>query len=325
MLKIRKSTAVVLKLILAILLFYLIYCQVFSRSNINEIYAEFINNLSKDRLYYLVICILLMPLNWLLESLKWRSLVKEFQVLSLGKSYRAILAGLSVGIITPQRVGEYGGRVLLLDEENRVKGILATFICSLAQNGVNVIFGIIGVFFLNKELDLVSEYWIILLVIGVLLTICLFYILYRNTKSLKSLVRKHVKIKWLREGIFKLAYLKEINLTLHLEVLMYATMRFGVYLLQYILILWFFGIDMSLFQGFSGVSSIYLIQSGIPLPPIVDVAARAELAYLIWGVYSENVLGILSATYGLWIINLILPSLLGLFYLIKMNLSNTGD
>ena len=95
--------------------------------------------------------------------------------------------------------------------------------------------------------------------------------------------------------------------------------------MQYIFILWFFGIDMSLFEGFSGVSSIYLIQSGIPLPPIVDVAARAELAYLIWGIYSENVLGILSATYGLWIINLILPSLLGLFYVIKMNLSTSSD
>ena len=325
MLKIRKRTAVLLKITLAILVFYLIYKQVISRSNIEEIQSEFSDNLKRDNLHYLILCLLLMPLNWFLESIKWRSLVMEFQELSFIESFKAIMAGLSVGVITPQRIGEYGGRVLVLDSQNRVKGILATFLCSLAQNGVNVVFGIIGIFFLNKRLDLVSEYWIIFLVISVLAVTSLLYVMYRNTSIVKRVVQKYIKVKWLRDGIYKLVYLKEISVSLHFKVLLYSILRFAVYLMQYIFILWFFGIDMSLFEGFTGVSSIYLIQSGIPLPPIVDVAARAELAYLIWGMYSENVLGILSATYGLWIINLILPSLLGLFYVIKMNLSNSSD
>lgn len=321
--KIGKNVVLISKLLLAGLVFYMLYRQIIISSDLDKIKEEFFANFTKERFWFLFLCLVLMPVNWFLESLKWKSLVNEFQKLETFQAIRAILCGLTVGIVTPQRIGEYGGRVLILKSENRISGILATFLCSLTQNIVNVFFGIIGIYFLNKRLDLVSEFWIISLVSGILVVLLFLYIIYRNTDVFKNFIERYVKLKWLREGLYKLSYLKTISLRLHLKVLGFSIIRFAVYVFQYILILWFFGLGISFFEGTTGVSSIYLIQSGIPLPPILDVAARAELAYLIWGVYSENVLAILSATYSLWVINLIIPSLVGLFYVIRMNDNKT--
>jgi hypothetical protein len=325
MFKIDKRVVIGLKVLLVGLMFLLIYRQIISRSNIHEIGQNFKSGLSSGNLVYLLVCFFLVPFNWLLESLKWKILVDKFQRIKLSEAFRAILAGLSVGIITPQRVGEYGGRVLFLNDGNRFKGILATFLCSLSQNVVNVVFGLIGVYYLNDRLQLVNQYWFISLVVAIVLLFVLLYLLYRNTRILKHLVNRFIKNERIKGWIYNLSYLKTTGFRIHVKVFTLAILRYIVYLSQYILALWFFGISVSLFDAFNGVSSIYLIQTGIPLPPLMDIAARAELAYLVWGIFSDNVLGILSATFLLWIFNLIIPSLFGLFYVLGLNLNDISD
>jgi len=281
MLKINKKISLVLKIILVTLLMFLIYNQIIRKSDISQISKAFAKGLSEANAMYLLFCILLVPLNWFLEALKWKTLVVQFQPLSSKESMKAILSGLTIGIVTPQRIGEYGGRILSLKTENRIKGVLATFIGSLAQNIVNVCFGLIGVYYLNQHLHVVDQYWLILLVSSVVLVMTVLYLLYRNTSLVKSLVERFVRNDKWKKNIYNLKYVKSISISTHIRVFILAIFRYGVYVLQYVLILWFFGIEVSWSQGFTGVSSIYLIQTGIPLPPLLDIAARAELAYLV--------------------------------------------
>src|SRR3546814_9635332 len=65
-----------------------------------------------------------MLMNWFTESLKWQYLCLQFQPISLIKAIESVLCGLAWAVFTPNRIGEYGGRVLFLMPRKRIFGII---------------------------------------------------------------------------------------------------------------------------------------------------------------------------------------------------------
>ncbi|MBK7946332.1 MAG: flippase-like domain-containing protein [Flavobacteriales bacterium] len=63
-------------------------------------------------LLVIAVACVLMLLNWGLESRKWRILVSDVERISRWRAFMATLAGTPIGLITPNRVGEFVGRVL---------------------------------------------------------------------------------------------------------------------------------------------------------------------------------------------------------------------
>jgi hypothetical protein len=94
-------------------------------------------------------------------------------------------------------------------------------------------------------------------------------------------------------------------------ILTLSFVRYAVYLGQYVLLIFFFGVTDQLVPAILGVSTLFFLQSNLPLPPALSVLARGEMAIFLWSVFSSNVLGIVAATFSLWIINLVIPSILG--------------
>jgi len=125
------------------------------------------------------------------------------------------------------------------------------------------------------------------------------------------------RFKRFYEGLSVLKQYSQGNLT---KTLALSFARYSVYTFQYFLLLMFFGINIGFLPSVSGISTIFFIQTGVPLPPLWDIFARGEVALQIWGIYNVNELSILAATFSLWAINLILPSLLGLFFIVKINI-----
>ncbi|HHH50470.1 MAG TPA: hypothetical protein ENK52_05790 [Saprospiraceae bacterium] len=110
----NKQVNLVIKLLVAVLVILVIYRQIIVRENIDELWATFLQHFNYENLPYLVFTILLMPVNWIFETLKWQMLIQKFEQLSFFKTFKAILAGVTFAIFTPNRVGEYGGRVLFV-------------------------------------------------------------------------------------------------------------------------------------------------------------------------------------------------------------------
>jgi hypothetical protein len=104
------------------------------------------------------------------------------------------------------------------------------------------------------------------------------------------------------------------------EALCYAILRYLVYSIQYYMMLRYFGIDVGVVEGLSGIATIFLFQTSIPLPPLMGLMARGELAIYIWGNFSAHEINILAATFFLWIINLIIPSLIGALFISNVNI-----
>ena len=144
----RKTIGFLIKIgIVAIAIFFL-YHQFTSKSNsedfdIDNILLQIENN-------YLVVglVVLMMLLNWFLESLKWRFLISKIERVTINRSIRAIFSGITVSAFTPNRVGEYAGRVFCLEKGDRIQAVLITVIGSMAQLITTIVFGLIGVLLL---------------------------------------------------------------------------------------------------------------------------------------------------------------------------------
>lgn len=305
-------------------LLVLIFCAVIvhqlTRDNqLTTLWTSFVQTLSYDKIWYLVLAIVMMPINWSLEAIKWGGLINKFEMIKFRHSFYAILSGLTLGILTPGRIGEYGGRVLYVKPENNWKAVITTFVTSISQNLVNLTFGsccAIAFVYFNFGINQ-------MLLIGSLVFVATLslvaYTFYFHLDTLKKFF-KRVTIPFLSKSISKhLVVLKLFSKKDLLQVSLWSLIRYCVYSTQYVLLLYFFGIDGSFVMLFLGVSTIFLIQSTLPLPPMFSVFARSEIALIIWGLFSINEIAILSSSFGLWIINLLIPACLGLLLSLDKN------
>ena len=87
---------------------------------------------------------ILIPLNWGFEAKKWQLLGQKLEPISYLRAYRAVMVGLTLGFITPNRLGDYAGRVLELKSKQRLEAIGAIFIGRFCQLVATVIVGSVG-------------------------------------------------------------------------------------------------------------------------------------------------------------------------------------
>lgn len=110
-----------LKLTIVGLAFWFIYSKVNNQQNLIE-FSSLIHSIDSSIVYWTIGAVLfLMLFNWFFEVVKWHYLVKEVEPLSIWKSLKSVFCGLTWAIFTPNRIGEYGGRIMLLKPENRVR------------------------------------------------------------------------------------------------------------------------------------------------------------------------------------------------------------
>jgi len=107
-----------------------------------------------------------------------------------------------------------------------------------------------------------------------------------------------------------------------MNVLGLATLRYMVFSFQYVILILLCGITADPLLASIGVGVIFFLQSGVPLPAMLSVLARGEIAIWVWAVVSANVMAILSATFLLWLINLVLPALVGAIIIWKSDLTS---
>ncbi len=310
---------ILLKLLLVVLLSWVIYDQVFAKENIDDLYQAFIARWTWDMAPWAIAALLLMPVNWLFETLKWHRLIRDFDKNSLWRHYTAILAGVSFSIFTPNRIGEYGGRILMVEPENNWTAVVATLVGSLSQLLVLLTMGIFGfIFYVYWMLDLE------LYLFGGMIFLCfslavVLLLLFYNVDLIIPFIKRASHVFGLEKWSNHFEILRNFDRKILNGVLAYAFLRYVVYAFQYFLLLKFFGVEVPFFLGMAGIATIFLLQTSIPLPPLMGLLVRGEIALYIWGSFCTYELNILAATFSLWVINLIIPALIGMVFIVNTN------
>jgi uncharacterized membrane protein YbhN (UPF0104 family) len=309
-----------IKGVLVVIFGLLLWFEIFNRDNIADMKTAFNAQLRGENRFWLLGVLILLPFNWAAETRKWLPLIRKTEYLSFWKAYKAVLAGVTFSMFTPNRVGEFGGRILFLKWDNVLKGIFSTIVASFAQQIILISFGFLGFAYFLVAIWGVDK----LVVQGIVfLGACLIGLLVFIFLHLEVVVPVFKKIRVLYRFprlIKNINIIRQYNRRVLFWSLFWAFVRYLIYGTQYYMMLQFFGIHAPILRGASCIATIYLLQTSIPLPPVVGLLARGEVALQVWGLFSENKVSILAATFGIWIINLIFPAFLGLIFIINANL-----
>ena len=112
----NKNIKIIFKYVLAPLLagwlFYSLYQQIKLQPNLYESMALIKEAPFGSNGWKFWLVILLAFLNWGLEARKWQVLLKPIQQINFFRAYKSVLSGLALSLNTPNRMGEYGGRIL---------------------------------------------------------------------------------------------------------------------------------------------------------------------------------------------------------------------
>ena len=273
-----------------------------------------------QRLAWLLAAAALVPLNWAWETAKFRYLVRAFAVKGFWESYRIVLAGVAVSIFTPNRVGEYGGRVLLVEARHNWKIVVATLVGSLAQLLVLLCGGLLGGGYFLRTYLLPDEPWLPYGLFGLAALVAALLFLYFRIGTAVQLTKNWPFPRWLRRYLKHLIVLRHYRKRELLTTLAYSALRYLTYCTQYYLLLRFYGVELGYWTALAGTATIYLIHSGLPLPPVIGFLARGNIALLVWGVFTDRSLDVLAASYSLFVLNLALPALMGEVFILQTNL-----
>ena len=201
-----------------------------------------------------------------------------------------------------------------------MKGVFSTFVGSWAQQIILIAFGYLGFLYFLVTLWKVELFILQGIIFIGMVFVTLLFLIFLNLemvvpifKKIRFLYRFPRLIKSI--NIIRQYSRRELGVTL-----LWAFARYVVYLVQYYFMLRFFGINVPILRGGSCIATIYLLQTSIPLPPVMGLVARGEIALQIWGMFSANKISILAATFTLWIINLIVPAFIGLIFILQSNI-----
>jgi len=311
-----KYINLIAKLLIAGFLLIVLYRQLSEYNTHDGLKQELIDRFSAGNILWLLAFVLLMPLNWVLEAKKWKSVFGE---ISFFHAFKTILAGISLAIITPNRIGEYGGRLLTIPAEKNWKSIVSTLVGSVGQNLVTIFFGITGLILLSKKFNYLDVSFVPIISTAILFFLLGLYV-YFNIDVLALFLKKLGLKKYLSRFSKHFQEIRRIEKKTLFLVLIISALRYMLYVTQYYFVIRFFNIDVEPLAALQGITSILLIQSSLPLPPFLSILARGEISLLIWGLFGINELIILSMTFLIWSINLLFPALLGYAVILRSNI-----
>jgi uncharacterized membrane protein YbhN (UPF0104 family) len=269
-----------------------------------------------------VACMLMLA-NWGLEARKWQLLLKPLERISFFVAFKSVLAGCSITLLTPNRVGEYGGRILYVSEENRLDAIPLTILGSMSQLFITLVMGIIGLVYFkiignNIQFFTALPSYSADILLGLSLTgAIVLMLLYLRVGKLVLYLEK---VKYLKKIVAHIILLNTFSRKQLLRILFLSFIRYGVFILQYILLLQALQVHISFFTCFWLLTIFYLLMAMAPTIGFTELPLRASASLLLLQLYSSNVIGIQAASLGIFIINLVVPAIVGSLLIIGIKI-----
>jgi hypothetical protein len=267
-----------------------------------------------------ILMLLLTPLNWSLEALKWQWLVRRMAPLTFREAINGVLAGLSLSMVLPGPLGDTAGRVLSIQAANRAGTVGAALVAGGMQFYVALV---VGTFAWATYLshtparNTPAGNALLFLMAGLsLLGVVLNF--YRNRfvswSARWPLVGRYVA--WWRvighyhhtemAVVFGLALLRHLTFSLQL----YAAFRL-------------YSVSLTPISLAAGVGVIFLVKTITPaFNWLSDLGVREAAALWVFAPFGLPAPPLLAATLTLWFVNIGLPVGAGLFSLWRLRTIN---
>ncbi len=298
--------------VLFVIISYSLYRQVVQQPDLEQRWAQIKTSWQS---WQFILVIAMMFFNWGIEAAKWKLLVQHMQPISFFTAYKSVLAGCSVTMLTPNRIGEYGGRMLFVQHQHRIKAISLTITGSISQLLITMIMGCLGLAFLrffshnnDNALSVLPHFWgDVLIYFSVVCTLLLFLFYIR----LGWLVRLMEKLPALNKLVRHISVLDDFTGKQLLRLMGLSLLRYLVFVLQYVLLLQVMQVGIGYALSFWLITVFYLVMAVAPTIGFLELPVRVKASLQLMQLFSTNTLGIQTAALAIWLINLVLPAVMG--------------
>lgn len=305
-----------LKVAIVVFAFWFIYNKLSTNNNLKD-FNHLLSGLPELEIILVISLVLaLMLVNWGLEALKWRRLLQKIEKLSLWRAIESVFCGLTLAVFTPNRIGEYGGRVFFLSPKRRIIGIVAMAVGNIGQMVLTNIFGAISIcIFIYRFVDL--DYRLDYALITLSAMFCLFFLVFFfNIRWLNGLLlsmrftRKYKKFysilgKYQKKELFK--------------ILLFCLARYVVFSTQYFIMFYWLIPDIHYLDILMMVCILFFVQSTLPSLDLFDIGVRSVTASYFFSFVTRQDVAVIACTASIWLINIIIPAILGSYFVFKLN------
>ncbi|MCW8310253.1 MULTISPECIES: hypothetical protein [Sphingobacterium] len=312
----KKYISLLIKILVFALATWYIVVKVSDRSNIGK-FKTLIAGLEQHSVVLtLLLIVVLMLVNWLLEVVKWRYLASKLEYLSFWKAFQSVFCGLTWAIFTPNRIGEYGGRVLFLQPQNRAQGAVAMGVGLFAQLVLTSVAGSLSIAwficqFLSPPLSVQFSVWLLAIIYA-----AGFIVLYFNVRWVDLLVGR---IKFLTKikpffGVLEHYTTRELSV-----VLLNSLARFIIFTSQYIILMKLTLPELPVLSMVLMIFILFFVQAALPTLDIFDFSVRSFVASNLYSYITTQEIAVMAIVSCIWFVNLILPAIFGSIFVFKIN------
>lgn len=316
--KTKQFLLVLIKIGLVVAAFYFIYTKLFNNNDLK--FNEFVHNLMSSSLIstntVFILCFL-STFNWFFEILKWQTLVNRITKISFQEATTQSLGAHTASLFTPNRIGDYGAKAMYYQPQLRKKIMFLNLVGNSSQMAITTISGAFGFVYFTLQFQPELNYpafpiWFA--VIGLLITILSVWIL---------------KKKWLkkqRKLLYKLLeIIKDIPKKTFFKIGLFSLIRYLMFSFQFYYMLFLFGIELNYAEAMIIISTMYLLSSIIPSIFIFDVVIKGGIAVYLFGLIGVPETIVLSVVTFMWILNFVLPSVIGSYHVLTFRLPKTAS
>jgi uncharacterized membrane protein YbhN (UPF0104 family) len=274
--------------------------------SIRELISDLRSISIRENALSMITVVLLIFFNWGFEAKKWQILARKIEYITFIDAYQSVLVGLSLGFITPAYMGDFAGRIMKLKSKNRSEGIGSILLGNGIQFYISILFGTFAYFIVpSRDLTFADKiiFW------GLIFTLFLGIFVFFKRDKLTGILRR---FSFLHKFQNHIKALTAFDLDEFKAVFFWATLRYLTFSLQFVIVLRVFEINIPIIDLWA-VSCLVLLFKTI-IPPInflSDLGVREFSALHFFSLYSVNVSAVITATFALWLINILLPVLVG--------------
>lgn len=253
-------------------------------------------------------------LNWGFEAKKWQILVRRVEVISFKDAYKSVLMGLSFGFVSQADLGDLAGKMVLIKNENRKKSTGAVLLGGGIQTYIALLFGTLSLtYFMRNVFPKDSTFYqtiTFLCFLGIAIGVILLYF------------RKNIDVFFNKVPFFDFArpFLIVLKLYSNLEIFKIFALSFSRYLIfsfQFLIILLLFQIPLALTELSMIIFFVFFVKTIVPsLSFISDLGIRGMTSLYLFEFYNISPSLVIASTFTIWVINILIPVLMGALVLI---------
>lgn len=320
-LKTKRALSILLKTIVFLLIFWYVYRLLTKNTALLDFKVLLLSINEQVIVASLTLVFALMLINWLVEALKWKYICLEFQPISVSKAIESVFCGLAWAIFTPNRIGEYGGRVLFLSPKKRVFGVIGMGIGSISQMVITNVVGVWAFCWFVYSYMNIQGAWFIGVFVLTLIYSSFFIILYFRIGLINDLL---IKIPFLKKYERFFGLLLRYDQKKLRKIFLYSVIRYVVFTSQYCLLMQVLIPDLPFFEMVMMVFILFFVQSALPSLDLFDVGVRSLTASYFFGFLTEMNIAIMAIAACIWFVNLIIPAIIGSFFTFKIKFFDTN-